>query len=523
MNRTFVAMLSAIGGCFVITPLIALEHSVGKNGINARRLQQAPYHLLGRKIAIGQVEIGRVAKFGWDKAASENYPLDVAEVFKRDRAANPNEAIDPHAIMVATVMVSQQKGLKGVAPEAQLYSTAVGSLRQAGQPKQCLALQHTAFQNGGDIRAINLSYGDSLEGDSRDNPKLDGQALLTKCVDWSARVHNVLYVVAGNQGQGGIPLPTDQYNGITVAYSFRDHDTYNKVGFSNLSGEPRGIGRRLIEQEINTEGRSGVSLVAPGSVISVHHPEQDTVEVTGTSFAAPHVTGVVALLQEYSDRVLQNFPDKALSWSLAARRQEVMKAVLLNSADKISTDQKRTLRGKQNQTWLESNAYNNPDKPLDLQLGAGHLNAYRAYQQFSAGQWQPETVVPSMGWDYNQVIANSHQDYRLESPLKAGSYATVTLTWNRFVELEDDNQNGRFDQGEKLRDRGLNNLDLFLIPEGETFSQAHHCASTSKVDSVEHIFCEVPETGKYKIRVQFSDQAHQPIQRYGLAWWTTSE
>lgn len=523
MNRTLVAMLSAIGGCFVLTPLIALEHSVSEIGINARRLQEVPYNLLGRKIAIGQVEIGRVGRFGWDKAASENYPLDVAGVFKRDRAANPNEAVDPHAVMVATVMVSQEKGLEGVAPEAQLYSTAVGGLNKIGQAKQCLALQHTALQNGGDVRAINLSYGDSLETDPRDNPKLDGQALLTKCVDWSARVHNALYVVAGNQGQGGIPLPTDQYNGITVAYSFRNHDTYNKVGFPNLSGEPTGIGRRLIEQEINTEGRTGVSLVAPGGAISVHHPEQETVEVTGTSFAAPHVTGVVALLQEYSDRVLQDSSSDAPPWSLAARRQEVMKAVLLNSADKISSDQKRTLRGKQNQTWLESKAYKNPDRPLDLELGAGHLNAYRAYQQFSTGQWQPEAVVPVMGWDYNQVIANSHQDYRLETPLKAGSYAAVTLTWNRLVELEDKNQNGQFDQGENLRDRGLNNLDLFLIPQGETFSQAHHCASTSNVDSVEHIFCKIPETGKYRIRVQFSDQAHKPIQPYGLAWWTTSE
>ncbi len=39
------------------------------------------------------------------------------------------------------------------------------------------------------------------------------------CVDWSSRVEDVLYVIAGNQGKGGIPMPTDHFNGITTAYT----------------------------------------------------------------------------------------------------------------------------------------------------------------------------------------------------------------------------------------------------------------------------------------------------------------
>jgi len=531
MKKTLVAVMGSLSGLSLISPLLALDYSVGEWGINARRLQEAPYNLLGRKIAIGQVEIGRAGKFGWDKAAIGNYPLTLADVLYRDRAANPNQHLDPHAVMVATVMVSQDKGLRGVAPAAKLYSSAVGSLRQAGQPEECLTAQSTALQNSGDVRAINFSFGDSLDRDSRNNPALDGNALLTRCVDWSARVHNTLYVIAGNQGEGGIPIPTDHYNGITVAYSMQRDQTYTKVGFPNLGGDPIGIGRRLVEKEINTKGRSGVSLVAPGDNISVYHPENGVISATGTSFAAPHVTGSVALLQEYSDRVLQTLAESEASpfpprWSLNARNHEVMKAVLLNATDKLKNPvlgTRRTLYSKQNRTWLDSKAYDNPEIPLDLELGAGHLNTFRAYQQFSAGQWHPEQTVPNRGWDYREVAANSHQDYKIAQPLAAGSYATVTLTWDRLVELKDENQNDRYDLGETFRDRGLNNLNLFLIPIDKQSGKTSHCASLSEVDSVEHIFCKVPETGRYKIRVQFAQQSHNPKQSYGLAWWTIAE
>ena len=531
MKKILIGLLGSLGGLSLVSPLLALDYSVGELGINARRLQESPYNLLGRKIAIGQVEIGRAGKFGWDKAAMGNYPFTLADVLYRDRAANPNQHLDPHAVMVATVMVSQEKHLRGVAPAAKLYSSAVGSLRQAGQPEECLTAQYTALQNSGDVRAINFSFGDSLERDPRDNATLDGDALLTKCVDWSARVHNTLYVIAGNQGKGGIAIPTDQYNGITVAYSTQRDQTYTKVGFPNLGGEPTGIGRRLVEKEINTKGRSGVSLVAPGDKISVYHPERDVVSVSGTSFAAPHVTGSVALLQEYSDRVLHALAQSEPSpfpprWSLDARRHEVMKAVLLNAADKIKRprlEMKRTLYSKQNRTWLDSKAYTNADMPLDLEMGAGHLNTFRAYRQFSAGQWHPQQSVPTIGWDYRAVEASSHQDYTIAQPLQGGSYATVTLTWDRLVELQDENNNERYDLGETLRDRGLNNLNIFLMPVGSQSLDMSHCASVSDVDSVEHIFCKIPETGQYKIRVQFAEQAHNPSQSYGLAWWTISE
>ena len=523
-----------LSASWLIAPAQALDDSTGEAGINAQKLHQPPYDLIGRKIAIGQVEIGRPSFFGIDKAISWNQKLAPAQVFYRDTAAKADTDVDPHAAMVAGVMISGDKTLMGVAPGARLYASAVGSPLQSGQPEECLSAQHVAQQNGGDVRAINFSFGESLQRDSRSESLLDGNALLTKCIDWSAKVHDVLYVIAGNQGSGGIPIPTDHFNGITAAYSTQREGIFTKVDFANLSAAPLGIGSRLIKREINSGPRRAINLVAPGSNISVYDLEGKIIEVSGTSFAAPHITASVALLQEYGDRVLQEtllgnpqLLSSQPNWSIDSRRHEVMKAVLLNSADKIKDKgdglylgMSRTMEGKDSRNWLDSDAYKDDGIPLDMQMGTGHLNVFRAYQQFSPGQWSPTATVPPVGWDYRTVEESSTQDYLLAQPLKQGSFVALTLAWDRVVELEDTNKNNAYDVGEDFRDRGLNDLDLFLIPADEDDTSQSVCASISRVDSVEHIFCPIPQSGSYKIRVQYHRKVNEPSQAYGIAWWT---
>ncbi|MCU0537842.1 MAG: S8 family serine peptidase [Hydrococcus sp. Prado102] len=526
MGQKWISLACSIAISSAVAPVLAADNSTGEAGINAHKLHQAPYNLLGRKIAIGQVEIGRPGKFGLDKTAAWNPRVSLAGVFYRNTIAKSNENVDNHAMMVAGVMVSRDKKSPGVAPGAKLYSSAVGSLKQSGQAEECLATQHVALQNGDDVRAINFSFGESLQRDPRENASLDGNALLTQCIDWSGRVHDVLYSIAGNQGSGGIPIPTDQYNGIVTAYTAKRQGKFTKVDFANLSSKPVGSGSRLIKREINVGDRRAIGLVAPGNKLDLKDLEGKVNEVSGTSFAAPHITAAVALLQEYGDRQLQQ---SRSDWSINSRRHEVMKAILLNSANKIQDKgdglllgMSRTILSKNNQTWLESDAYKDPKIPLDIEMGTGQLDAYRAYEQFSAGQWSPDRSVPSRGWDYRTVSANAHQDYSLAKPLKQNSFVSITLTWDRLVELKDKNKNQQYDVGESFRDRGLNNLDIYLISENETNPVKSVCSSTSQLDSTEHIFCQVSKAGRYKIRVQYRQQVNEEKQSYALAWWTVA-
>jgi subtilisin family serine protease len=454
MNKNWLIFWSLGFSCLTL-PVFAgnkLANFLDTNGIDALKLHQAPYNLTGRKIAIGQVEIGRPGMFGWDKAVSKNRSVSPLAVFLRNAPAKSNIGVDPHAYNVSGVMVSQDKAFPGVAPNARLYSSAVGSVKKIGQPEECLSAQHIALQNGGDVRAINFSFGEPLDRDPRPEAILDGNALLTLCIDWSSSVHDVVYSIAGNQGKGGIPIPTDNFNAINVAFSSEQKGIFNKVHVSNLTSANQAIENRLAGKEFNLAGRSAISLVAPGTNLPLLNPDGKLNKSTGTSFAAPQVTATVALLQEFVDKQLRT---KQPHWTINARRHQVMKAILLNSADKIKDSgdglrlgMTRTLIEKQNLDWLATAAYKNAKIPLDAQMGAGHLNAFRAYQQLNGGEWKPTLTVPPIGWDYGIIDTNSSQEYALEKSLKKNSFVAITLSWDRLVELNDKNNNQQYDLDE---------------------------------------------------------------------------
>ena len=348
--------------------------SIGPNGINSNGLT-AGGMLTGAGIGIGQVELSRpgkrVADGGFDSPANANSSINPTDVFIRTTGgisiANMN--ISDHAEQVAGVMISTsttdpdgagpRTAPIGVVTAASLYSSATNPIGPDFDAEAAITLQHVATRNGGDVRAINMSFGNPPAGGSI----FDGNQLLTQFVDWSASQHDTLYVIAGNEGTGGIPAPTENFNGMTIAASDKVGSVYRKVASLNSFSE-------------DAEGeRTSVDLIAPGINIDVAGLGGATTVVSGTSFAAPHVTGTVALLQEYGDNRISA---GASGWDADARRHEVMKSVLMNSADKLKDDGSvldpntgqpfpvGTLLGMERtvvkqdgvSTWLDSFAYN---------------------------------------------------------------------------------------------------------------------------------------------------------------------
>ena len=90
-------------------------------------------------------------------------------------------------------------------------------------------------------------------------------------------------------------------------------------------------------------------------------PDPTVATSSGTSFAAPHVSGAAALLMQKANTT------PGLSDALDHR---VMKSLLMNTTDKLVQD-------KAGMTWLQSPAYTSPSIVLDDQLVPAHLTQAR--------------------------------------------------------------------------------------------------------------------------------------------------
>lgn len=475
--------------CLLTGNVAASSFSIGPDGINAAVLQ-SDLNLRGMDIAIGQVEPGRPGMEPTDDPANRHNDVDPVAVFRFNQGPNTAD-VRPHAQRVAGVMISKDTGsLAGVAPEAQLYASAAPSTLEEDHVR---ALNHIASRNGRDVRAMNLSYGLPLGGLG----STDGNSYFTRGLDWLATAYgNTLFVVAGNEGTSA-PLPTDNYNGIVVGASALEDNVYRRVSDVNTYDENP------------TQDRTAIGLIAPGEDIPLTMPGSTSTTAphpAGSSYAAPHVTGTVALLQQLGEKNTVDIGGDR--WATGNfREHEVSKAVLLNSADKISNvhGSSRTVEstdGTGNYTWEQSFAFTNDAQPLDIQFGAGHLNALRAATQLAPGEWDNGSDIPLIGWDFGETGGvGTTLRYTFDAELAAGAWIAITLTWDRDVFKTGDEDN--FSPGDMFTvgvDNGLSNLDLFLVPEGSNdFGAATALRSIATEQNVEHIFAKVPGTGSYDL------------------------
>lgn len=478
--------------------------SIGPEGIRSNLLG-----LSGAGVVIGQVEPGRPGKPNFDMPQWVHSQMTPFAVYAGNSTDGPNSAlvqgtIGAHATEVAGVLIAKGTPItlvEGVAPDAILHANGDGGVGD----DSVFAVAVNRIARISDMRTINISEGRVLQPIIE---ATDGNTVMTQIIDWTAIRYNVLHVVAGSEQAGPAAIPQDNFNGITVGASQR---VRNQQGFP--TGHYRQVAPLNFYDEDAVGNRTSLDILAPGDDILLTSNADVERLRDGTSFAAPHVTGTAALLHQYATTQIDNGvggwdPDNA-------RRHEVMKSIILNSADKLNGvhGYNRTVVNENNQDWLSTTAYESHSVSLDEEMGVGHLNADSALDNFEPGEFGPG-AVPRIGWDFGELGGQgSNEDYTFNKTVSG--YVAITLAWDRKVELLE--QDDTYSSGDEFIGRNLNDLDLYLLPSDTDNLNLAISRSVTLDDNVEHIFFEVPQ-GNYKIKVVHSGGLGEE-QSYGLAWW----
>lgn len=350
--------------------------------------------------------------------------------------------------------------------------------------------------------------------------------------------NSTIVFAAGNSGLGvnRITAPATSYNGITVA-SLTALEDYDSPSVTSSGGE--------IDYKDPINGtapavRRGVDIAAPGEDLGsayyggltggnsatltgmpsgeIGGPDYYTRDLDGTSYATPLVAGGATLLHDAAYAILP-----ALN---TAHDSRVIKAVLMNSADKTAGWNNGQTPHRNGNGGVETGRDNIGS--LDRRVGAGRMNLESAFDQFLSGTTDvpgenlgDQGKVQEVGWDFGRVAEGTPTDYFITRPLEGGTTLTTTLTWFRDRRIMDTGN------GILFTDDNFADLDLEVWSVASDAADLLISESVSTFNNTEHLSFELPETGRYMIRVKWFqeifDSAMNPNQTYyALAWTGTA-
>ncbi|MDR1146042.1 MAG: S8 family peptidase [Verrucomicrobiales bacterium] len=335
-----------------------------------------------------------------------------------------------------------------------------------------------------------VSYAGFLDGLAHDNPTV------------------ALVVAAGNEGPDAAPGgPAAGFNGISVgALDYNDNHVYDHPA-EFASGAPLDFYNPQTKQTIHGV-RVGVDLAAPGTgmVLATYDPEHPAetdlyyINVAGSSFAAPMVSGGIALLKDLAKNTMPG--------NTNALDTRVIKVVLMAGATKTV--------GWNNGQAVNDDGVIETTQSLDYQVGAGLLNLTRSAELYQQLVTDSRIGLGLNGWDLAQIGNGDSVDYVLTYTV-SDIELTVALTWFSNTIYDDVEQT--------YQDLSLSNLNLSVWLLDEDVSQLL-ATSHSLYNNTELLRLELDGGFTYGFTVTFDDMVYDMtmtdasalFETYALAW-----
>ena len=230
--------------------------------------------------------------------ATDSHPsLELADDGWHDFVGNRSEPLDDrnHGTLTSGVLVGNETsdGTRyGVAPEAQLIHGKV-------------------IDGGGNARTTNVIRAVDWAIDHPQQPDVllinvgHKRVYYDRYIEAIERAREAgIYVVvpAGNEGDGGITSPGSVYSALSVGAT-NASGVVEDYSVGNIVSTRARWGEQPIYEHDWPESYVVPTVVAPATTVSTTAGGGFT-RTSGTSFAAPHAAGVVALMQAASDRHL---------------------------------------------------------------------------------------------------------------------------------------------------------------------------------------------------------------------------
>lgn len=467
--RVVIASLSLAcsSSLFAAEDLSALGAS---NGFSSQR-----YLGTGKGVIISILDSGIDAKHPSLAGAVSSQKDFTGENFLDDAIKQPG-----HATGIAGILVGRGKEYQGLAPSAKVLNARVDNSNDVSS--DLWAGNGLIWSAKKGAKVANISFGNKLG-----QPQLTEK--FTLMCDYVAEKYGMSVVVAGGNdgnrdGSAVKQVPAGLFNGFTVGAL--DANYTNVAGFSNWAQDD--------------DRRSKPDLVAPGVNVMApaanwerkHQP--DYIPMTGTSFSAPMVGGVLAQLIGYGKA--HDLPTDPT----------LLRAILLTSATKTQDGDGSAWEARSGQR----NKYYGYvfTRPLDDEQGAGALDAVAAYRLYAKVKAKS---TPLDTWKTGKLKENQTYDLPL-GKLAAGQRVDTTLTWLHHVEVKDRGSKGLDAKDTFYETVGLADFSLALLRDGVPIA-----ASDSNVDNLEHLSWTLEKSANYSLQVYRFEGGGLASENFALA------